>query len=99
MTFDSFISALESIRTIYSVSLKGGFSSDEESDVRVRILEELSKLKAFALKLANDNSQPSYLEDLDACKDAIIAWDPQGPWLRETPTVVKALDLIISDSI
>ncbi|MHA1910913.1 MAG: hypothetical protein ACTSYA_04365 [Candidatus Kariarchaeaceae archaeon] len=99
MTFDAFISALESIRTIYSVSLKGGFSSDEESDVRIRILEELSKLKTFAMNIIEDYDHPSYLKDLDTCKDAIIEWDPQGPWLRETPSVVKTLDLIISGSI
>jgi hypothetical protein len=99
MTFDSFISAVESIRTIYSVSIKGGFSSDEESDVRIRILEELSKLKTFSLKIVDEKEHPSYLRDLDACKDAIIEWDPQGPWLRESPSVVKTLDLVISGSI
>jgi hypothetical protein len=88
-----FTEALEELETKYSILIKGETNPEQESELRVELIDLISTLEANAI--IDEIRNKSFLESLKDTRQALMAWDPYGPWFRQQKELVDSVYNII----
>lgn len=90
---ESFFTAIEELELKYSLLLKGETTPEQETELKLELIELLSTLEANASTASKENKD--FITLLKETREALLHWDPYGPWFREQKNLVDSFYEII----
>lgn len=83
---------IEKLESLYKKLMTEDNTPDEEAQAKMEYLEIISNIEAMIGNMDKDLEN-----EMESVKEALLSWDPYGPWFKEQRNLVKGVyKLIIS---
>ncbi|MBD3191719.1 MAG: hypothetical protein GF308_13815 [Candidatus Heimdallarchaeota archaeon] len=93
MSEEPFFAAIKELESKYSLLLKGETTPEQETELKLELIDLLSTLEANASTASQENKP--FITLLKDTREALLHWDPYGPWFREQKNLVDSFYEII----
>ncbi|MBN1328737.1 MAG: hypothetical protein JXA54_04610 [Candidatus Heimdallarchaeota archaeon] len=93
MTEDIFTKNIQRIEKIYSILIRGDTNPQQESEMRVELIDVLSNLEATLIGEREHNND--FVSQLEILREKLLDWDPYGHWFRQQKELVDLVYEVI----
>jgi hypothetical protein len=91
---DVFRKNIDRLETIYSTFLKGETNPQQETELRIELIDTISNLEASIIGQKESNKE--FIILLETSRETVLNWDPYGHWFRQYKELVDLIyDVIV----
>ncbi len=89
-----FVKNIDRLETIYSTLIKGETNPQQETELRIELIDTLSNLEASII--GEKESNKDFIVLLETVREIVLNWDPYGHWFRQQKELVDQFyDIIV----
>jgi len=85
---------IDRLETIYSTFIKGDTNPQQETELRIELIDTISNLEASIIGQKESNKE--FVSLLENTREIVLNWDPYGHWFRQHKELVDLIyDIIV----
>ncbi len=85
---------IDKLETIYSTFIKGDTNPQQETELRIELIDTISNLEASFIGQKESNKEFTTL--IETTREVVLNWDPYGHWFRQHKELVDLIyDIIV----
>jgi hypothetical protein len=89
-----FTKNIDKLETIYSTLIKGETNPQQETELRIELIDTISNIEASIIGEKENNEEFVYL--IETSREIVLSWDPYGHWFRQHEELVNLIyDVIV----
>ena len=84
-----FTKNINRLESIYSTLIKGETNPQQETELRIELIDTISNLEASIIGQKENNKE--FISLIETARETILNWDPYGHWFRQHKELVDLI--------